>query len=276
MTATGSTSTKRPPGPRVIDQLNAEWEWLGQRRIPVDIAALLPGAGTVAELVEQLRARPEPTRDAVLHALLSCPESPPADRQLAHRTVLQVMLGIAVRCVRPSDRAVLGSAEAEQLLMTCLTEVIATYRLSRTRTWVTLVCELRRMWTREVIEARALSTETTYLEDSYLDDDPIDDTIGQHRAAGDDLHPSEQLLRLLIWAVQVHVLDREVAALLARRYRRSDACPGERPIGGGFAGAADEVATAADLQRPAVRKRCSRAVAKLRMVVDDIPEEIAA
>lgn len=249
---------------RVVGRLNIEWEHLAERPIPVELGPLLPGARTLGDLDQRLPRLPESTRDAVLLALLSCPADRPCARRLAERAVLQMLLGTALSSLRAGDRVDLGRAGAEQLAVTCLVEVIATYGVNRTAVWVNLVCDTRRLiGVRRAHERHVAEREI-----------PMARIDGQASA---ECHPSEEMLRLLTWAVRTRALDRETAALLARRYRRPDAVVGERPDGGGFLDDPAALAAKLDLERATVRKRCSRAVDKLRAAVGDCSlDEIAA
>lgn len=254
-TATRTTHGALDPT-HVVGKLDIEWERLRDRAIPVDLSKLLPAAETLGDVDESLPGLPNRTRDAVLHALLSCPAEPIAARRLAQRAVVQMLLGSAIGSLRPGDRAALGTAEAGELAVTCLFEVVATYRLSRTSVWVNLVCDTRRLIARRRADERSVAEHEICV-----------DSLDRPGPAG--RHASEDMLRMLVWAVRTHVLDAEAAALLARRYRRPDAIVGERPEAGGFLENAAELAADLELGRAAVRKRCSRAMQKLRAAVAD-------
>ncbi len=252
----------------VVGKLDIEWERLRDRAIPVDLSKLLPAAETLGDVDESLPGLPNRTRDAVLHALLSCPAEPIAARRLAQRAVVQMLLGSAIGSLRPGDRAALGTAEAGELAVTCLFEVVATYRLSRTSVWVNLVCDTRRLIARRRADERSVAEHEICVDGLELSPHlGPRDSLGRPGPAG--RHASEDMLRMLVWAVRTHVLDAEAAALLARRYRRPDAIVGGRPEAGGFLENAAELAADLELGRAAVRKRCSRAMQKLRAAVAD-------
>lgn len=260
----------------VIGQLNHEWDdRLGHLPPPVDLSHLVADVHTLDELEAAMPKLAPACCDEVLHTLLTHAadeQASRASRRLAQRTVLQLMLPIAVNAANRGSWSDGTQDAIQQLAVTCLLEVIATFPLRRRKVAANIRVASRGLMVRTWGKERAAAERP-------IDDMRVLSAVGWARggvaapplelAGGSCESSSEELLHLLTWAVRTHVLDQDSAALLASRYRRPDALVGERPAGGGWLTDPAELAASLNLSRAAVRKRCSRAVARLQAAAGD-------
>lgn len=249
--------TTQLTGPRkrfdtsLVGQLNMEWAQLctsSVAAVKVSAWALekpaLAGCVTLADIETRTVTSDRRGADTVLIALL---ELAAGGEQLAGRTVLQLMLGKAVRIAAShagrADRDLL-----EQLAVTALWDVIATYPITRRPEKVAanlsmdtlhqVVAELAHDRHESAIDADTIALMTA--------------DMGESAAAVVDL----ELFEVLAWGIDTGAISRDDAALLTRVY-----CAGPHDSGG--ASAAAEFG----LSWPAARQRCSRAVRRLAAAV---------
>jgi hypothetical protein len=189
-------------------------------------------------------------RDAVLLALI---EAAQAGDALAGRTVLQTMLGKAVRVAGTVARRDDVRGDQEEALaraVAALWQAIATYpvALRPARVAANLALDT-------VAVAQRGHTGSSHFRRSYREL-PVADvgSVGpavQHDGGPDDVRgPADaQLLTVLAWAVRASVLDLDDAQLLVRVYSVDEH---GRPADG------RAVAAQAGLSWPALRQRCRR------------------
>lgn len=243
-------------------RLNLEWAQLC--RSPASGAALdrwamahpvLAGAVSLDDLRAQVGADDVGARDAVLLALLELAQG---GEQLAGRTVLQAMLGKAVRIAnavagRPDMHG--DREEALSVAVAALWQVIASYPV---------LARPSRIAANLALDTVALvqrgHTGSSHLRRTFPEL-PVADlrTVGEgvHHDIGRDepLGPADaQLYVLLAWGVRTGVLDLAAARLLARVYTVDlDGVPVD-----GRAIAAQE-----GISWPTLRQRCNRLAHRL-------------
>ena len=178
--------------------------------------------------------------DGALHALLQIAQSTDRDSQLAARILLQVMLPAVCGLLAGNrGRRVRDAGEAIDALWT----TIRTYPLHRRRK-VTANLYM------EMIGILAASARKI-----------TEVPIHEHAAPLPAPNASAELLDLLMWAVQLDVLDRPTAQLLLDRYSPAD------PDHVMVKNSTETVAAQRQLSAVALRKRCSKAVAALSVAV---------
>ena len=298
----------------VIAQLNRDW--LDLQTQPSTTTALarwsdqhpaLSGLLALVDIEAAVACGAPDDVDAVLHTLLSVAQSTDPTATLAARIVLQLMIPRAVAVARGQQQ--LGERrDRDTVAVSCLYEVIRGYPLRRRRhVAANLAMELL------AAVRRAALAETC----TVVDQDPGlvpwgliwpaaadagtgrggDRTSARQRGDGPPAHrpgrrqsaepqtrthretsPSEQLVRLLIWAVQTEVLDRADADLLARRYSPPSRLLCTEPGRSGPRSVADAALVAAEvgLSPATVRARCSRAIRRLAAAAADYDEVAAA
>lgn len=255
---TAKSGARRRTDASVIGQLNLEWAQL--RTAPTTAGTVrgwagtkpaLAGCASLGDIESRVAAADRLTADEVLLALLELA----VDDRLAGRVVLQLMLGKAVRIAAAqsgrADRALL-----EQLAVTALWDVIATYPVHRRRQKVAanLSMDTLRQVVAELAPDRVESpAEPTVLAARTEDDEPVGAV------------PDLELYEVLAWGVDEGVISRSDAALVTQVYC---AAPGE-PGGA-------EAAAAFGLSWAAARQRCSRAVRKLAAAVQQDAYDAAA
>ena len=189
-------------------------------------------------------------RDAVLLALI---EAAQAGDGLAGRTVLQTMLGKAVRVADTVARCDDVRGDKEEALaraVAALWQAIATYpvALRPARVAANLALDT-------VAVAQRGHTGSSHFRRSYRELPMADvGSVGpavQHDGCPDDVRgPADaQLLTVLAWAVRAGVLDLDDAQLLVRVYSVDEH---GRPADG------RAIAAQAGLSWPALRQRCRR------------------
>lgn len=241
-----------------VGQLNAEWAVL--RTSPVftervrcwaRVDPALSMVGSPADIEAVAAVGSADRVDEVLHALLCRAQAESvADRDVAARIVLQVMLPRAVRLARCDVGrrygVVMGAADRQALAVSCLFEVIRCYPLRRSsRVAANLAMETLAAVHRAVL-AEAPSGRA-------LEADPAD--------GGGRGNAGEEVVWLLTGAVRAGVVTAVDASLLAHRYLGADGFDRSS-----WRGMADSGELAADLgvSAAAVRQRCCRAVGLLR------------
>lgn len=238
-------------------RLNREWAQLVAG--PPAAAALsrwtltcpaLTGLSTLDDVLS-LVADADPTlRDAVLLALIQAAQAGDA---LAGRTVLQTMLGKAVRVAGTVARRDDVRGDQEEALaraVAALWQAIATYPVVMRPARVAANLALD-----TVAVAQRGHTGSSHFRRSYREL-PLADVGSVSRAVQHDGDPDEargpvdaQLLTVLAWAVRTGVLDLDDAQLLVQVYSVDE-----------YGRAADgrAVAEQAGLSWPALRQRCRR------------------
>ena len=238
-------------------RLNREWDQLvagpaaamALRRWALTCPALT-GLGTLDDVLSLLADADATARDAVLLALV---EAAQAGDALAGRTVLQTMLGKAVRVAGTVARRDDVRGDQEEALaraVAALWQAIATYpvALRPARVAANLALDT-------VAVAQRGHTGSSYFRRSYREV-PVADVGSvqpavQHDGGPDELRgPADaQLLTVLAWAVRARVVGLDDAQLLARVYTVDEH---GRPADG------RAIAEQAGLSWPALRQRCRR------------------
>ncbi|HEY9412691.1 MAG TPA: hypothetical protein VIP77_24165 [Jiangellaceae bacterium] len=260
---TASGARRRTDG-SVVGQLNLEWARLrveptAERAVLrwAEQAEALHGCRSLADIEARTAASSRPVADQILLALL---ELTAAGERLAGRTVLQLMLGKAVRIAAAQS----GRAERdllEQLAVSALWDVIATYPITRRREKVAANLSMDTL--RQVVAELAPDRQETPAEpESFGAGGSLMSELTGEASDGTGTVPDLELLDVLVWGVDQGVLSRDEAALLVRVY-----CPAPGSTGGA------EAAAAFGLSWPAARQRCSRAVRRLAAAIrEDVLE----
>ena len=236
----------------IVGQLNLEWSelrtsplaartvhrWAGTR-------STLAGCANVGDIEGRVAAADRQGADAILLTLL---ELAAEGEQLAGRTVLQLMLGKAVR-IAASHTGRADRDTLEQLAVAALWDVIATYPIARRRQKV--AANLAMDTLRHVVTELAPDRHETPTEPDVVSGHHADDETPDH-----DRPVDLELLEVLAWGVDREVLTRDEATILVRVYSPG---PGQE---GGAAAAAE-----LGLTWPAARQRCSRAIRKLTTAI---------
>jgi hypothetical protein len=253
----------RPGGPRrtspdnLVGRLNLEWARLSvaaESMASVDawgaVSPALSGAGSLEGVLSRVWQADVKARDEVLLALL---ELSLAGDQLAGRTVLQAMLGKAVRVAacaanRPDVRG--DQEEALACAVSSLWLVIATYPIARRRSRVAANLALDTVALVQRGHTGSSHFRRTYPETPFADLRTVGESVRQ------DLQPAEphgppdaELFRLLAWAVRNDVLTLDEALLLIRVYTVDEQ---------GRPGDARAIAQQEGLTWLALRQRCHR------------------
>lgn len=249
------TGARRRSGNSLAGQLNAEWSALHDD--PATNAVVATWARRDQALrefaslddVERAVAQDPPARvDAILLALLNLAQ---AGDGLAGRTVLQLMLGKAIR-IAISHTGRDTKENLEHAAVTALWMTIATYPTTRrpTKIAANIAMDTLHAVCGELAHHRSETpTEPAVLASSLVD----------RWAADCDSAPADlELLELLAWAVDHHTITAADAVLILDIYLPM---PGQA---GGQAAAARH-----NLTWPAARQRASRAVRKITQSVCD-------
>jgi hypothetical protein len=189
-------------------------------------------------------------RDAVLLALI---EAAQAGDALAGRTVLQTMLGKAVRVAGTVARRDDVRGDQEEALaraVAALWQAIATYPVALRPARVAANLALDTVAVAQRGHTGSSHFRRSYRELPLADVGSVSRAV-QHDGDPDDVHGpvDAQLLTVLAWAVRAGVLDLDDAQLLVRVYSVDEH---GRPADG------RAVAAQAGLSWPALRQRCRR------------------
>ena len=251
------TPARRTATTTLAGRLNREWTHLVAG--PAAAAALsrweracplLSGLGTLDDVLSLLADADATARDAVLLALI---EAAQAGDALAGRTVLQTMLGKAVRVAGTVARRDDVRGDQEEALaraVAALWQAIATYPVARRPARVAANLALD-----TVAVAQRGHTGSSHFRRSYRELPVADVGIArpavQHDEGPDDVRGpvDAQVLTVLAWAVRAGVLDLDDAQLLVRVYGLDE---NDRPADG------RAIAQQAGLTWPALRQRCRR------------------
>ena len=248
-------------------RLNHEWACLAAG--PAASAALsrwapawpaLAGLGSLDDVLSLIAADPA-RRDAVLLALLELAQ---AGDGLAGRTVLQVMLGKAVRVAGTIVRRDDVRGDREEALaraVAALWQAIATYPVTLRPARVAANLALDTVGISQRGHTGSSHLRRSYREVPVADVGSVRPAVQRDRDV-DDVHgPTDaQLLTVLAWAVRTGVVDLDEALLLARVYSLDDH---GRPADG------RAVAEQAGISWPALRQRCRRLARRIGVAAID-------
>lgn len=242
------TGARRRTGSGVAGRLNDEWALL---RTDAGTAAAvarwaaenppLAGCGCLEDVELAVQTAGRRDADAILLALLRLAQGGDA---LAGRTVLQLMLGKAIR-IASGHTGRDSRDNLEHAAVAALWATIATYPTDRRTTKVAanLAMDTLGAVSRELAHAR---TETPAEPGS------VADALGEAAARGDDGTGDLELLELMAWAVDAGTISAADATLVLDIYAPA---PGQE---GGRAAAERH-----GISWPAARQRASRAIRKL-------------
>jgi hypothetical protein len=255
------TGARRQTGTGVAGRLNDEWDLLCADGRPAAIArwaALHPPLAGCRELgdVEAAVATDRQGADAVLLALLRLAHD---GEPLAGRTVLQLMLGKAIRIA--GGHAGRDSRESlEHAAVAALWTVIATYPTERrpTKVAANIAMDTLGAVSRELAHRRS---------ETPTEPDTLATVLGSDPAGPIGADADVDLTELLAWAADTGAITAADAALLLDIY-----APGPGLDGGAAA------AERAGISWAAARQRASRAVRKIALAVraDALDEATAA
>ena len=254
--STTHTGARKRLDQTLVGQLNLEWAQLRTRPTDTTWTAwpALAECATLADVEAHAAASDRQSADEILLALL---ELTAAGDRLAGRTVLQLMLGKAVR-IAASHTGRADRDTLEQLAVAALWDVIATYPIERRRQKV--AANLAMDTLRQVVAEFGYDRHESPVEADVLTAvaPDVDDT-----AVGTVV--DAELFEVLAWGIDTGVITQEDGALLTAVY-----CPG--PDNPGRA----HTAALFGLTWAAARQRCSRAVRKLAAAVQADTAEMAA
>lgn len=262
------TGARKRTDASLVGQLNREWDDLRDDLATARTVGAwsvrqpaLAGCTSLSDVEARVAAASRTDADAVLLALLELAADHEAEEgpsaRLAGRTVLQLMLGKAVRIA--ASNAGRDDREAlEHLAVAALWDVIATYPIHRRRQRV----------------AANLSMDTLRQVVGELSSDrhesPVDpETMSRHGAERSTPELAEpvdlEVLEVLAWGVDHGAISRADAALLTGIYCTDPDGPTGPEIAAGFG-----------ISWAAARQRCSRAARKLAAAVrEDALEDVA-
>jgi hypothetical protein len=241
----------------LVGRLNLEWARLSVAAESMasvatwgTVSPALSGVGSLEGVLFRIWQADVEARDEVLLALLELSRD---GDQLAGRTVLQAMLGKAVRVAacavnRPDVRG--DQEEALACAVSSLWLVIATYPIARRRSRVAANLALDTVALVQRGHTGSSHFRRTYPETPFADLRTIDESVSQDSQPADPHGPPDaELFRLLAWAVRNDVLTLEEATLLIRVYTVDEQ---------GRPGDARSVAQQEGLTWLALRQRCHR------------------
>ncbi|WP_298329280.1 hypothetical protein [Haloactinopolyspora sp.] len=259
--STRGTSGRTRTGARrrdggLVGRLNAEWARLCADDATSTVVAswsddqqALAGRASLDDVERTVTEADRLDADRILLALLRLAQD---GDELAARTVLQLMLGKAVRIANTYTGRDTHE-NVEHLAVAALWSTIATYPTTRrpTKVAANLAMDTMRAVSAELAYARAESPLEPEILADRLADPPY------HAGAPADL----ELIELLAWAVDHGAVTPADATLIVDVYAPAAGEPG---------GA--EAATRHGLTWPAARQRCSRAVRRIAAAVRaDVP-----
>jgi hypothetical protein len=267
---TANVSRSRGPGrpqrsspENLVGRLNLEWAQLSVASTSTAAVATweaaspaLSGTGSLENVLSRIWQADAAARDEVLLALLELSRS---GDQLAGRTVLQAMLGKAVRvaaiaAARPDLRG--DQEEAVACAVSSLWLVIATYPLARRRCRVAANLALDTVALVQRGHTGSSHFRRTYPETPFADVRSAGDRVRQEEEETDRRGPVDaELFSLLAWAVRNRVLNLDEARLLIRVYTVDEQ---------GRPGDARAVAEQEGLTWVALRQRCHRLARRVR------------
>ena len=231
----------------LIGSLNREWDELCDLAAPRDDAGVLAAFASIGQVVAHLAARPSPSEaDAILIALLRAGHD---GSQLAHRAVLQAMLGAVTRlahCRTGRRRSRIEDSESEAV--SAMWQRITTYPLDARPERVAANLKLDALKTLDVMRIEQFRHDHYTIGLGTKDDDPA---VTDPDAEDPSDSPALAVIDLLQWAQRTAVLKPAEVRVIALRHL------GERELS--FAQIADELAEPYDT----VNRRYTRAIKKL-------------
>lgn len=259
---TTCTGARRRSDASLVGQLNSEWVRLcddaATEAVVARWASRYDGLAGCASLPDVERAVVRATGDGTDRILLSLLRLAHAGDPLAGRTVLQLMLGKAVRIA--TTRAGRDSRPSlEHTAVAALWTTIATYPVERrpAKVAANIAMETLRAVTAELTHQHAETPTSPDVLATNLTEEPAD----QHRTSAD-----HELLNLLTWAVDHGTITAADATLILDIYTPAPGCDG-----------GPAAARRHGLSWPAARQRASRALRKVaRRIHDDVPAPMAA
>jgi hypothetical protein len=251
------TPSRRTSTNTLVGRLNREWAQLVAG--PAATAALsrwtltcpaLTGLPTLDDVLSLIADADTAVRDAVLLALITAAQAGDA---LAGRTVLQTMLGKAVRVagtVARRDDVRGDQEEASARAVAALWQAIATYPVALRPARVAANLALDTVAVAQRGHTGSSHFRRSYRELPMADVGRVGSAV-QHDGGSDDVRGpvDAQLLTVLAWAVRAGVLDLADAQLLVQVYSVDEH---------GRAADGRAVAAQAGLSWPALRQRCRR------------------
>lgn len=241
----------------IIDRLGDQWTRMVddeavQRRVRAWSIEepRLRGAQSIEEIRRGADGPVTPDTDLLFRALLDKAASEGADGELASRILVQLMIGRIVLTSRAMAGLIHDTDERTQLAVCAMYDAIRTCPADK---YTYLTPHLA--WTAHHTAMRLAQVGANEI--------PVSD-VGLTRTTDDepDLHPSEELVQMLVWSVTEGVLSAGEASLLAHRY--GDESPGRASWT--TVAAPDAVADTAGISPSAMRQRCSRATRRLAAV----------
>ncbi|MEY9211492.1 hypothetical protein NI17_010135 [Thermobifida halotolerans] len=244
---------KQWTGATIVGQLNREWERLCDDSAAGRIAAVWAEADVRLAGLESLEAieaasrRPIDHRtDLMLSALLERAVQRGEEGDLAARIMVQLMLGRAVITAHALRGLVRDAEERAQLVVVALWEAVRGFPAARRTTYIA-------PWLAWDVHARAKRAALAAGAEI-----PVGDAT-EYATPERPVNASEELAKVLAWAVAEGVLSTDEVELLAARYGS------ESPERRSWTSVADATDLARDrgVSQAAIRQRCSRAARKL-------------
>jgi hypothetical protein len=245
-----------------IGRLNLEWETL--RTDPsanAQVAAWastdrkLAGLTTLAMIEEAVAGLWAGDRvDGIFYSLASRAAGDGPSAPLAARVLTQLMLPKAILIARTAAAELHDREEQVQLAVCALYEVIRTFPVHCRKKHI----PSHLAWDTAHAVRRSVLAQTSEIPDDQLATRPTPHT---------EPNASEQIARLLAWALTEDVITTAEARLLTARYcTDADGRKTWKSIG-----SLSQVAAETGISLVAARQRCSRAVRKLAAAIDTYP-----
>lgn len=250
-----------------VGRLNQEWETLradpsANARVAAWAAAdrRLAGLATLAMIEEAVARLWAGDRvDGIFCALVGRATADGPSASLAARVLTQLMLPKAILIARTAAAELHDREEQVQLAVCALYEVIRTFPVHCRQEHI----PSHIAWDTAHAVRRSVLAQTSEIPDDQPAAWPTPAT---------EPNASEQIARLLAWAVTEDVITTAEARLLTARYCADSGC---RPTWKSI-GSLSQVAAETGISLVAARQRCSRAVRKLAAAIDRYPGTPAA
>jgi hypothetical protein len=217
---------------------------------------------TSLALIENAKYGPIDKVDAMFAALVRRAIERGPESELAARILLQLMLPRAAKLAGKFRDVFPDAAERAQLAVCCMWTAIREHPARITHHIPPYIG-----WQAHALMKREVLVMIRDIPMGALGDiSEEDETLGRDLPAS--LHPSEELARVLAWAVSKNVISAADAELLATRYGSE---------GHDTKGSWKSVGAAPDLglSPAAMRQRCSRATRRLAQAISDYLNEAA-
>lgn len=258
-TSTLSPRARRDTSPgTIVGQLNIEWNVLLSDRQANAVVGewavsdpALTGLTSLELIQEAAGDRSDQARaDAIFAALIVRAGGGGPGAALAARTLTQMMLPKAILIARTCARELNDNEEQLQLAICALYDAIRSFPARRRKTHIAA----HLAWDTHHAVRRAAG---------YRAAEIAHDCTHQWEQPEQDANPSEELARLLAWAIAQQVITPLDARLLAARYGSEDPSRATWKTIGNLT----LVAAETGLSMVAARQRCSRATRKLARAV---------